>query len=106
MKFWWKTGSGSVIKTIYCYFEQGSAVFGVFAKKKFRVRDRDRDNLANVVEVKSNRKKNRQIVALQKLRSVSHSNSEKFEKFCQIVVFQTNKISRQIEVSQQKKFVN
>ena len=66
MEFWWKTGSGSVIKTIYCYFEQGSAVlefefryFGVFAKKEFRVRDRDRDrdNLANVVGVKSNRKK-------------------------------------------------
>ena len=59
MEFWCKTGSGSVIKTIYCYFEQGSAVlefeletlfeysldryFGVFAKKEFR--DRDRDNL-------------------------------------------------------------
>ena len=74
MEFRWNTGSGSGIKTIYCYFEQGSAVFGVFAKKEFRVRDRDRDrdNLANVVGVKSNRKKNRQIVALQKLRSVSH----------------------------------
>ena len=61
-EFWWKTGSGSVIKTIYCYFEQGSAVLEFeysLDTLVFRVRDRDRDrdNLANVVGVKSNRKK-------------------------------------------------